>query len=181
MSTLARGNERCVGCGATSACIAGPTHRYMTSSPGCWQRYGELLALLYVRPSDQATLVMCADTYAVQHPGSRNPQAIQSVTVHLLNLYAYLVLGQPVQRPQSTLSDLAFRAIADHDQRDSLWLAPPTFEGSLTVFDMPSGDREADLTRAARAWAESAWSAWEPHHAQVARWHSRFMTSTASR
>ena len=36
--------ERCLGCGAELPVFAGPVHRYMESSPGCWAAYGEVLA-----------------------------------------------------------------------------------------------------------------------------------------
>jgi hypothetical protein len=36
--------ERCIGCGAMVPRIDGPTHRYMTSAPGCWAKHGEVSA-----------------------------------------------------------------------------------------------------------------------------------------
>src|SRR5450759_4052888 len=92
--------ERCVGCGADFEVVTGPIHRYMTSAPGCWARYGELLGSLSIQPRLQAARQMCVDAYAVQHPGTPSPQAIQSVAVHLLNMHEYLVLGRPVTPPR---------------------------------------------------------------------------------
>jgi hypothetical protein len=54
--------ERCVGCNAEVEVIEGPIHRYMTSAPACWKRYGELLAVLYSQPANQKALIMCVDT-----------------------------------------------------------------------------------------------------------------------
>ena len=173
--------ERCVGCGAEVRAIDGPTHRYMTAAPACWQRYGELLSVLYVQPTDQpkyqAALIMCVDTYAVQHPGTPNPQAIQSVGVHLLNLYGYLVRGRPVRIPQKTLSESAFHSIAPPSSRAAYWLEPPSFASTLTVFEMPISGTSDAMATAARAWAESAWAAWSAHHEQIAEWYAKYAVS----
>jgi hypothetical protein len=171
--------ERCIGCHAEVQMIDGPVHRYMTSAPQCWQRYGELLGVLYSQPAIPAATIMCADTYAVQHPGTPNPQAIQSVAIHLLNLYDYLVHGRPVQIPQKTFSERAFHSIAAPSSRTAFWLEPPSFAGTRTVFDMPLAETGDALARSARAWAESVWTAWTPHHSQVADWYAKYANPTA--
>lgn len=166
--------ERCIGCDAEVQAIDGPVHRYMESALQCWQRYGELLSVLYALPVLSVTTIMCVDTYAVQHPGSANPQAIQSVAIHLLNLYGYIVLGRPVQIPQKSLSATALHSIAAPSSRSISWLEPPSFVGTRTVFDIPLSEGEEAIARGARAWAESVWAAWHPHHSQVAEWYVRY-------
>ena len=170
--------ERCVGCNAQVEAIEGPIHRYMTSAPACWKRNGELLNVLYARPQNQIVLIMCVDTYAAQHPGNHNPQAIQSVAIHLLNMYGYLVLRRAVKVPQATFSEKAFHAIAPPHLRAMYWLDPaPKFEDALTVFDVPlDGDGDA-IAGAARAWAESVWTAWRAHHVKIAQWYAQFALS----
>ena len=76
----------CPGCGALFEERAGPTHRYMESSPACWAAYGEVLAREYSDQAFYAVHRMSVDTYAVQHPGQPSPQTIQSVAVHLIRL-----------------------------------------------------------------------------------------------
>lgn len=44
----------CFSCGGLFPDIDGPTHRYMTSSAGCWSVYGEVLAREYSNPADVA-------------------------------------------------------------------------------------------------------------------------------
>jgi hypothetical protein len=44
-----------------------------------------------------------------------------------------------------------------------VWLDPPSWAGVLTIVDVGGG---ADV----RAWAESVWRAWAPHHATVRGW-----------
>lgn len=155
--------ERCVGCGSEFEAMDGPIHRYMTSSPACWSRYGELLGVLAIRPGAAEARLYCVDAYAVQHPGTPNPQAIQSVAVHLLNMYGYLIRGLPVAPPRLAGHKGAFR-----------WLHPPAKPAARTVRDMPlSGDADS-IAAASRAWVESAWAAWAEHHAQIAAWHATY-------
>ena len=169
--------EQCIGCGAEVEEINGPIHRYMTSAPACWQRYGELLNVLYGQATHQATLIMCVDTYAAQHPGTQNPQAIQSVGVHLLNMYGYLVCGRPITIPQKTLSERAFHSIAPPSSRASYWLEPPSFAATLTVFDMPISGPSDAMATGAHSWAESVWEAWSAHHDQIAEWYAKYAVS----
>lgn len=149
----------CVGCGAVFDALDGPVHRYMTSSPACWARYGELLGVLATRPDLQAVRQMCVDAYAVQHPGTPNPQAIQSVALHLLSMRRYLVEGLPV---------VPLRVVGEKGA--FVWLTPPAVRGERTVADVPLDGAGSVLVAAARSWVESAWAAWAPHHAQVATW-----------
>ena len=158
--------ERCVGCAAEFDAIDGPIHRYMTSSPACWARYGELLGVLAVQPGAMESRLYCVDAFAVQHPGTPNPQAIQSMAVHLLNMYGYLVRGLPVTPPRLAGHKGAFR-----------WLNPPAKAAARTVRDVPlSGDAGA-IAAASRAWVEAAWAAWAEHHAQIAEWHALYAAS----
>jgi hypothetical protein len=158
--------ERCVGCGAAFPRIDGPIHRYMTSSPGCWAHNGEVSGVLAIKPHLRAARQMCVDAYAVQHPGTPNPQAIQSVVVHLLNMYDYLVCGRPVTPPR-----LAGHKGVFH------WLLPPASRGTRTVLDMPVTGSDNEIAVASRLWAESAWAVWAEYHAQIATWHARYATS----
>ena len=165
--------ERCVGCSAEVPLIEGPTHRYMTAAPACWHRYGELLSVLYSRPRLMTTLVMAADSYAVQHPGSPNPQAIQSVGIHLLNLYAYLERSHPVRTPQENFTKRAFHAIAAPAARASYWPEPPSFVGTLTILDVPTYGSDEEIHSSVHAWAVSVWGAWQAHHSKVGLWYEK--------
>ena len=155
--------ERCVGCGAIVPRIEGPVHRYMTSSPGCWALNGEVAARHLADPAASSYRQLCVDAYAVQHPGVPGPQAIQSVGGHLVSLHAQVELGLPIARASAALE----RGIRRKGY--FRWLTPPSFHGALTVLFMAAN--LDDPASAARAWAESAWRAWAPHHAQVRAWY----------
>jgi hypothetical protein len=53
------------------------------------------------------------------------------------------------------------------------WMEPPSFASARTVFDMPLKASREEFTRAAKAWAESVWIAWAPHHGQIVSWYSQ--------
>ncbi|MFI4921761.1 MAG: DUF5946 family protein [Gammaproteobacteria bacterium] len=156
--------SRCLGCGAEFPDQEGPTHRYMESSPACWAAYGEVLAREYSDPAYFQVHRLGVDAYAVQHPGHPSPQTIQSVAVHLIRLCMLLERGLPMERAND--------AMLKASEREDLyrWLEPPLSRGSVTVADVRHADNvEAHMT-AVRRWAESAWTAWAPHHSTVRSW-----------
>lgn len=156
----------CIGCGAVVPTIDGPTHRYMESSPGCWQLYGEVLAHEYSDQGFWASHRLTVDSYAVQHPGRPSPQTIQSVAVHLISLS--LMLEQAVT-PEYALR--AIRSAVAISERFK-WLAPPASLGKVTVANV-RGARDADEhAERVQAWANAAWSAWSPHHQVIRSWVS---------
>ena len=154
-------------------CVAGPIHRYMTSAPGCWAKHGELSAFLLSTPSAASYRRLCADAYAVQHPGQPGPQATQSVGGHLVDLFGLLELGVSLDRMSVVLE----RGIAR--KGFFTWLTPPSFDGARTILFML--DQLADPERAAHEWATSAWRAWAAHHAQVRAWYESLSKMTGGR
>lgn len=158
--------ERCVGCGATVPVVQGPVHRYMTAAPGCWVMFADRLAPMYHNPHFTTARQLSVDAYAVQHPGSPNSQAIQSVAAHLLSLYAYIELNQPVTgAPRLLARATSVKALY-------VWLTPPSYVPRRTVADMPHTADPTVVTVAAWEWARAAWDAWRAHHAQVAEWYT---------
>jgi len=144
--------------------VEGPTHRYMESSPGCWQLYGEVLAREY---SDRAFWIshrLTVDAYAVQHPGQPSPQSIQSVAVHLISLH--LLLDRKVA-PGYAIR--AIRAAVTVSGRFT-WLPPPASMGAVTVVDVHAARDAPDHADRVRAWAAAAWLAWSPYHATIRSW-----------
>ncbi|HEX8642569.1 MAG TPA: DUF5946 family protein [Allosphingosinicella sp.] len=158
------GLEPCPGCGGAFAEGDGPTHPYMLSSPGCWARYGEVLAREYSHPELLATHRLSVDAYAVQHPGSRDDRrAVQSVGLHLARLM--LQLDRPAA-PRETNDAMLGLAKA---KATLPWLEPPS-SFALTVADIPLDGSFDDHVAAVRAWAADAWQAWEAHHRFIRTW-----------
>jgi len=160
-------DEACPGCGVVLPAVDGPVHRYMESSAACWARYGEILAREYSDPElMQECHRLTTDTFAVQHPGRPSPQSIQSVAIHLIALHAVLDLGLSHEQTRALLSRAA-------DNMQFQWLDRPANLGAVTVADVARAGSNAEHIEAVRSWANAAWQAWSPHHAQVRAWMER--------
>ncbi len=139
-------------------------HRYMESSPGCWAAYGEVLAREYSKPAYAIAHRLGVDAYAVQHPGNPSLQSIQSVARHLIRLC--LLLEHELEIDRANHAMLA----AVRLKSKLVWLTPPSNRGEITAADVRRTTTAEEHTALVRAWAESAWAAWKPHHAQIEAW-----------
>lgn len=152
----------CPGCGALVTDIACKPHPYIGASGGCWEVYGTVLAKEYGEygyPEDVHRLTV--DTYAVQHPGTPNLRAIQSVNSHLISLYLLLEGGVSGRLATYLLGNvLQFADVLT-------WLDPPVPNGSMTVNDVVIAQNFEEHKRLVNAWARDVWEAWTPHHARI--------------
>lgn len=144
--------------------IAGPTHRYLEASPGCWKLYGEVLSLEYGDRTYWGSHRLTVDTYAVQHPGRPSAQSVRSVAIHLISLC--LVLERDAT-PEYALRVIRAATAASEGLR---WLDPPSSLGETTVADVHGAADAADHGRRVRMWADAAWSAWAAHHRTIRAW-----------
>jgi hypothetical protein len=104
------------------------------------------------------------DAYAVQHPGHPSPQSIQSVAAHLIRLCLFL----EHRLDNGRANDAILAAVRLKPK--FVWLTPPSNRGEITVADVHRTTTVEDHIALVRAWAESAWAAWKPHHAQIEAW-----------
>lgn len=153
--------------------VAGPVHRYMTSSPSCWLAYGEVLAREYGDPRYARLHRMTVDTYAVQHPGTESPQSIQSVGVHLCRLCLVLEEGFSIEHANEAM--LAIQRVEGKFR----WLQPPAKRGELTAADVLAATTPEEHLQKVEAWARSVWAAWTPYHATVRGWLPTGLTRKA--
>lgn len=163
-SDTSAGMEICPDCGARVPVSDLPGHAYLGASPGCWAVYGEVLAREYSDARYFAVHQLTVDAYAAQHPGKPERRSIQSVGVHLVALYQALELdfspAQIVAARKASASNRAF-----------VWLdPPPPGDGTLTINDVVTASDPEEHRQVVRAWAESVWRHWAPHHAQVRAW-----------
>lgn len=158
--------KACFACGGLYPDISGPVHRYMSSSPGCWAVYGEVLSREYSDLGYFAVHRLTVDAYAVQHPGGDDRQSIQSVGLHLVRLCAMLEHGL-----QPEHADAAMRRATRIKHTFHRLTAPPSL-GALTAADVAEAGSPEAHRELVRAWAESAWQAWAPHHETVRTWMS---------
>ena len=160
-------DEPCFSCGGVVPYSDGPTHRYMDSSPGCWQVFGEVLSREYEEPAFGELHRLTVDNYALQHPGVPGPQSIQSVGVHLISLCLVLERGADL--------DFATKAIrvAAKNKNEFTWLNPPSILGEFTVADVVGATSATEHLKRIQKWSESVWEAWSEYHAVVRKWLER--------
>jgi hypothetical protein len=154
---------RCLGCGALVRDVEGPTHEYMLAAPGCWVLFNEVAVQQYeIASFDLRRLAV--DAYAVQHPGTTDRRAIQSVAVHLISLYFVLERGLT----PSEATDKMRHALTDKSR--FVWLEPPQSLGDITVVDVVNVTDSIEHETMVKRWARSAWEAWSAHHDQIRKW-----------
>jgi hypothetical protein len=153
----------CLGCGALVPDLAGPTHEYMLSAPGCWSLFNQVAVLQYeIASFDLRRLAV--DAYAAQHPGTTDRRAIQSVAVHLISLY--FVLERGLTPTEAT--DKMRHALTDKSR--FVWLRPPQSMGDITVVDVNKITDPLEHEAIVKRWAWSTWKAWGAHQAQIRKW-----------
>ncbi len=153
----------CLGCGALVPDIDGPSHEYMLSAPGCWSLFNQVSVLQYEIASFDLRR-MAVDAYAVQHPGTTDRRAVQSVAVHLISLYFVLERGLT----PTAATDKMRIALADKSR--FVWLKPPSSLGDITVVDVVNVTDPIEHEALIKRWARSAWEAWSAHHEQIRKW-----------
>ena len=154
----------CVGCGGSFSDTDGPTHRYMESSPGCWDCFTQVLTREYSDLRYRNIHRLTVDAYAVQHPGQPSKQTVRSVALHAISLCA--VFEDGLQPDKATR--LIQQAAKDKDR--FVWLTPPACMGNLTVSDVLQASAGREHIETVRQWAESAWNAWSEHHSIIRNW-----------
>lgn len=153
----------CPGCGVELPTIEGPVHKYMESSPACWAKYGELLAMEYGDPAYMSAHRLTVDTHAVQHPGRPSAQSIQSVAIHLISLHCVLEKSMPQGEATRFLKVCA-------DQGSFHWLQPPPNAYRLNILHPLASASAIEHQAKVREWATATWEDWASHHQRVRKW-----------
>jgi hypothetical protein len=154
----------CPGCGLVLDIYNGPTHAYVGASAACWRLYGQITSVSW-GPADGLPLGrLVVDTYRVQHPGTPQVRAVQSVAVHLMGLCMILERGAAPQ-----VADVGDRKPIRRTL-DLHWLEPPCPNGTLTVLGPLRARGADDHAVSVEAWARDVWAAWGPHQQTVRAW-----------
>lgn len=149
----------CAGCGALVPNIDGPVHKYVPSAPGCWKTFGQVQADEALRFRYPPAHRIVVDAYMAQHPGDGSDRRDrQSVFVHLVGLYAVLVLEMSPER-----STNVFRRLL-HDRDDFPHLRRTGDPGSLTVMHVVGARDLDDYDSRAREWGRAVLESWPQHH-----------------
>jgi len=135
----------------------------MEASPACWREFGKLLAVEYSTEALRHTHRLSVDTYAVQHPGDRSRQAIQSVGLHLARLLVQLERPMPPKETNDVM--LGF---SKHKSSLQYLERPERF--TVTIADVaPFFGTEIHSDRVLD-WANCTWNDWSHHHDNIRDW-----------
>ncbi len=159
----------CFSCKGIYPDIDGPTHRYMESSPGCWQMYSEILSREYSDQSYWKSHRLTVDSYAVQHPGTESNQSIQSVAVHLMSLYFIIEEGKS--------HEAARKLMGKATKLKFQWLEPPKCLGEISAKNVWLTENANQHNKTVELWANSAWNAWKKYHTIIREWSKRIECS----
>ena len=140
----------------------GPTHPYMTSSPGCWKAFGELIAADFSDRERMAFHQVVVDAYAAQHPGTDDPRQVRSVGLHLMTLCLFL----EHETDPALGAELHRRMI----RRPAFHRLHRSGHGAFTVTHVPTSGPVDAARRAAYEWAADVWQTYADAHATVASW-----------
>ena len=159
--------ESCPGCRAALTPVNGPTHRYIGTSPSCWDVYTRVLAGDPPIGGGRGAALL-VDAYAAQHPGESSPQATQSVAVHLVVLHG--VTHHSVS--PADLVALRTDAVAVGRRKGGYpRLLPAPSEWELTIHDVVAASAPARPGKAGD-YVDSVLAAWSIHHAErISEWY----------
>jgi hypothetical protein len=135
----------------------------MLSAPGCWSLFNQVAVQQYEIASFDLRR-MAVDAYAVQHPGTTDRRAVQSVAVHLISLCFVLERGLTPTDATGKMRD------ALTDKSRFVWLKPPSSMGEITVVDVVNITDPTEHEALVKRWAHSAWEAWRAHHDRIREW-----------
>ena len=155
---------KCFSCGGLFPDIDGPVHRYMSSSPGCWSVYGEVLSREYSDPAYFEVHRLTVDAYAAQHPGSTDRQSIQSVGLHLIRLCMFLEHDLRAKSANDAMLEAA------KGKHSFVFLEAPQNLGSITVADVYRAKSAEEHKVIVKEWARTTWEAWSVHHDLIREW-----------
>lgn len=151
--------EACMWCLGEFKTTEGPVHEYIQSTPGCWAAYGRLLAKEYENYEQFSNIHrLTTDTYAIQHPGQTSRKSTQSVWGHLIALYFVLIKNLDGDSARNMLK------IFVESKPQLEWLAPPSFEGTLTVADVLQANSDNEHIALVQKWTDSVWNVWYTKH-----------------
>ncbi len=136
----------------------GPAHAYMSPSPACWARYGEVLAREYSDAAYWRSHRLLTNAYCGQHSIGEDRRARQSLWIHMAALMLYFEDGAG---NEAIVAFLKRAAKSGHG-----FPRLPMPEASLSVrLDAVHAAADAAAHHGAVAdYARAVFDAWAPHH-----------------
>lgn len=156
----------CSWCGAQCLNIEGECHKYMLSSPGCWEMFNEVLEREYSDLRYWKAHQFTVDAYACQHVGKKeDKRAVNSVNIHLASLYMMFEMNVNIHDAPTIRTKFS----QFYKGKNLLeWLEPPASMGELTIFEIWDNNDVNKHYKIAERWAKSVWQAWVHQHKTIA-------------
>lgn len=156
----------CFACGAKSMNIEGECHKYMLSSPGCWEMFNEVLEREYSDIRYWRGHQFTVDAYACQHVGKKeDKRAVNSVNIHLASLY--MMFEMDIRKDEAPIVRSKFSQF--YKGKNILaWLEPPSTFGQPTIFEIWDNEKVEFHYELVEAWARSVWESWVHQHKTIA-------------
>lgn len=136
----------------------GPHHAYMSPSPACWERYGEVLAREYSDRGYWQSHRLLTDAYCGQHSIGSDRRARQSLWIHLAALILHFEQGAPEQ------SIVTFLRTAAKSGLDFPAIDMPQESLGVTIDAIYVAEDAAGHAAAVEEYARAVFAAWQPHH-----------------
>lgn len=152
-----------------------PVHRYLGASASCWAVFTHLNAGFPPRTGSPYNGLL-VDAYAAQHFGVPGPQAIQSVAVHLIALYAFLERDFPPHKLVWLRRHGAGESKKQGKHQRFHWLTPPNFDGKLNVADIANAPSLEARKLTLEQYVMQVWELWAAEHRPtVVGWYERYI------
>ncbi len=152
--------ETCPACGHVGD-HDGPGHAYLSVSPACWARYGEVLAREYSDPAYWRTHRVLTDAYCGQHSIGADRRARQSLWIHM----AALSMHFDDRAEDEVIVDFLGRAAkSDHPFPE---LAMPAENMSVRIDAVHAAPDAPSHRAAAVEYARAVHEVWAPHRAAL--------------
>ena len=133
-------------------------HTYMSPSPACWARYGEVLAREYSDPGYWQAHRLLTDAYCGQHSIGTDRRARQSLWIHL----AALMLHFEDMAPDAQI--VAFLRRAAKSGHDFAPLEMPAASRGVTIDAIHAATDARAHAQAVTDYARAVFTVWTPHH-----------------
>jgi hypothetical protein len=137
---------RCVGCEALVPGGEGPSHPYMVSAAGCWERYCSLEEWKSCLGGEELIGIVqdLVDCFAVQHATSTDRRNVQSVAVHLMSLCSEMERGVTGRQRRARIGRWVGRDYPVLDPRPAGYL--------ITISDVATAPPAVMTWRISRCW-----------------------------
>lgn len=150
------GAQVCAGCGFDAA-HDGPVHAYMSFSPACWARYGEVLAREYGDAAYWRGHRLLTDAVCAQHSTGEDRRARQSLHIHLAALMMFFEDDAPEAEIVGFL-----RSAARNFEFDALKM--PAANHRVSITGIHGAADAAQHISAVKRYARGVFDAWQVHH-----------------